>query len=184
MTKKPMLSAVHGIFRGLQDHIKTILKRLPDTTHPRLLDDLVAAHQKLSEYYFWSDASPYYTWAASEFRFFYESFLKFIWTSILISTWSSYHVWRSWRRFRNRCWPSRPPRNVQRTASRFLQYKLCPSFPPICQPPGLLNFGCLFGLPTKNQLYFKVSKERTCCHQWTWWIFQASARRFRHMWAS
>lgn len=73
-TKKPMLSTVHAIFRGLQDHIKTILETLPDTTHPRLRDGLVAAHQKLSEYYYRSDASPYYTWAASEFQCFYINF--------------------------------------------------------------------------------------------------------------
>ena len=112
-------------------------------------------------------------------------FMIYIWTSILlISTWSSYHVWRSWRGFRNRSWPSRPPRNIQRMASGFFQYKLCSSFSPISQSSGLLNFGCLFGLPTKSWLYFKVSKERMCGLQWAWWIFQASVRRFWHMWAS
>ena len=69
-TKKPMLSTVHAIFRGLQDHIKTILETLSDNVNPQLRDGLVAAHQKLSEYYYRSDASPYYTWAASEFYFF------------------------------------------------------------------------------------------------------------------
>ncbi|KAH9047029.1 hypothetical protein EDB83DRAFT_2227474 [Lactarius deliciosus] len=64
-TKKPMLSTVHAIFRGLQDHIKTILETLPDTVLPQLHNGLVAAHQKLSEYYYRSDESPYYTWAAS-----------------------------------------------------------------------------------------------------------------------
>ena len=69
-TKKPMLSTIHAIFRGLQDHIKTILETLSDNVNPQLRDGLVAAHQKLSEYYYRSDASPYYTWAASEFYFF------------------------------------------------------------------------------------------------------------------
>jgi hypothetical protein len=66
-TKKPMLSTVHAIFRGLEVHVKTILETLLDTAHPQLCDGLVAAHQKLSEYYYRSDASPYYTWATSEF---------------------------------------------------------------------------------------------------------------------
>lgn len=77
-TKKPMLSTVHAIFRGLQEHIKTILETLPDTANPQLRDGLVAAHQKLSEYYYRSDASPYYTWAASEFHFFYDLKIKII----------------------------------------------------------------------------------------------------------
>ncbi|KAF8808961.1 hypothetical protein BYT27DRAFT_7222760 [Phlegmacium glaucopus] len=50
-TKKPMLST-------------NILETLPDTAQPQLRDGLLAAHQKLSEYYYQSDASPYYTWAA------------------------------------------------------------------------------------------------------------------------
>lgn len=64
-TKRPMISTVHAIFRGLQDHLKDILRNLPDSTMPQLRDGLVAAHHKLSEYYYRSDESPYYTWAAS-----------------------------------------------------------------------------------------------------------------------
>ncbi|KAF8817295.1 hypothetical protein BYT27DRAFT_7075193, partial [Phlegmacium glaucopus] len=69
-TKKPMLSTVHAIFRGLEDHVKNILETLPDTAQPQLCDGLLAAHQKLSEYYYRSDASPYYTWAASVSQFY------------------------------------------------------------------------------------------------------------------
>ena len=50
--KKPMLSSVHAIFHGLQDHTKEILENLPNTAQPQLCDGLVAAHQKLSEYYY------------------------------------------------------------------------------------------------------------------------------------
>jgi hypothetical protein len=66
-TKKPMVSTVHAIFRGLQDHVKEILRELPDTALPQLRNGLLAAHQKLSEYYYKSDESPYYTWAASQY---------------------------------------------------------------------------------------------------------------------
>jgi hypothetical protein len=50
-TKEPMLSTVHAIFHGLQDHIRSILRELPDTISPELKAGLVAAHSKLSDYY-------------------------------------------------------------------------------------------------------------------------------------
>lgn len=64
-TKEPMLSTVHAIFRGLQDHIRSILSKLPDSAPAQLMDGLLEAHNKLSEYYYRSDESPYYTWDAS-----------------------------------------------------------------------------------------------------------------------
>jgi len=63
-TKEPMLSMIHAIFRGLQDHISSILRELPDSAPTQLRIGLVDAHTKLSEYYFRLDESPYYTWAA------------------------------------------------------------------------------------------------------------------------
>ncbi|PPQ80819.1 hypothetical protein CVT25_001944 [Psilocybe cyanescens] len=69
-TKEPMLSTVHAIFRGLQDHIRSILSQLPDSAPTQLRDGLLEAHNKLSEYYYKSYESPYYTWAASAFFFF------------------------------------------------------------------------------------------------------------------
>ena len=75
-----MISTVHAIFRGLQEHVKEILKGLPDTALPQLRDGLLAAHQKLSEYYYRSDESLYYTWAASQYC--YSSHLK---NNLLIS---------------------------------------------------------------------------------------------------
>jgi len=63
--KQPMLSTIHAIFRGLQDHICSTLAELSDSAPAQLRDGLVDAHQKLSEYYYRSDESPFYTWAAS-----------------------------------------------------------------------------------------------------------------------
>ena len=66
-TKEPMLSTVHAIFRGLQDHVSSVLRELPDSAPSQLRTGLVEAHTKLSDYYFRSDESPYYTWAACEY---------------------------------------------------------------------------------------------------------------------
>ena len=68
-TKEPTLSTVHAIFRGLQEHIRTIISQLPPTVSPKLREGLIAAHTKLSDYYYKSDESPFYTWAASKFYF-------------------------------------------------------------------------------------------------------------------
>jgi hypothetical protein len=67
-TKEPMLSTVLAIFRGLQDHVSLILWELPDSAPPQLRTGLVEAHTKLSEYYFRSDESPFYTWAACKYN--------------------------------------------------------------------------------------------------------------------
>ncbi|CAA7267430.1 unnamed protein product [Cyclocybe aegerita] len=61
--KQPMLSTVHAIFCSLQDHVQDILHDLLDTILQHLKDGLVSAHQKLSEYYYKLDKSPFYTWA-------------------------------------------------------------------------------------------------------------------------
>ncbi|KAL4258188.1 Zinc finger BED domain-containing [Pleurotus pulmonarius] len=63
-TSFPMLSTIHATFRGLQDHIKSILRSLPDETLPQMKRALVEAHEKLAEYYDRFDESPFYTWAA------------------------------------------------------------------------------------------------------------------------
>ena len=71
-----MLSTVHAIFRGLQDHVSSTLREFPDLAPSQLRTGLVEAHTKLSNYYFHSDKSPYYTWAACEYKFsvlYYES---------------------------------------------------------------------------------------------------------------
>lgn len=65
-TKEPILSTVHAMFWGLQEHIRSTLAELPDSAPTELRDGLVEAHQKLSEYYYRSDESPFYTWAASK----------------------------------------------------------------------------------------------------------------------
>jgi hypothetical protein len=65
-TKQPMLSTAHAIFCGLQDEVRNALRSLPDSTSPMIKDGLLAAHQKLSEYYYRFDISPFYIWAACE----------------------------------------------------------------------------------------------------------------------
>ncbi len=62
--KISMLLSMHAIFWGLQDHLKDILRSLPDDISPRLRSGVIAAHDKLSEYYYKYDESPLYTWAA------------------------------------------------------------------------------------------------------------------------
>lgn len=64
-TQRPMLSSVHAIFRGLQTSLRTSLAALPDDCNPRLKTALLAAHRKLSDYYWKFDTeSPFYLWSA------------------------------------------------------------------------------------------------------------------------
>ena len=65
-TKQPMLSTAYAIFRGLQEDVRNALRSLPDSTSSLIKDGLLVAHQKLSEYYYRFDLSPYYVWAACE----------------------------------------------------------------------------------------------------------------------
>ena len=51
-TKQPMLLTAHAIFCGLQDKVRNTLSSLPDSTLQMIKDGLLAAHQKLSEYYY------------------------------------------------------------------------------------------------------------------------------------
>lgn len=64
-TKTPMLSSVHAVYRSLQDSLRNSLTQLPDTCEPRLKAALIAAHKKLSDYYWKIDEeSPFYLWSA------------------------------------------------------------------------------------------------------------------------
>lgn len=63
-TKIPTLSHVHAIFHGLQDKLTDILHALPNPFSPNIKKRLTDAHQKLSNYYYKFDESPFYTWAA------------------------------------------------------------------------------------------------------------------------
>lgn len=64
-TRSPMLSSTHAIFRTLQSHLRQSLSNLPATCSQRLKDALIAAHQKLSDYYWrFDNESPFYLWAA------------------------------------------------------------------------------------------------------------------------
>ncbi|KAF5337795.1 hypothetical protein D9758_016284 [Tetrapyrgos nigripes] len=63
-TKRPMLSTVSVIFRGLQQDIRNILASLLDNVSPELKEGLTVAHRKLSDYYTKFDQSPFYVWAS------------------------------------------------------------------------------------------------------------------------
>ena len=63
-THQPMLSYSHAVFCGLQEHLRESLHKLPASIDLCIQNGLVAAHYKLSEYYYWFDQSPFYIWAA------------------------------------------------------------------------------------------------------------------------
>jgi hypothetical protein len=62
-TKKPMLSSTRDTFVTLQSDLKNIIKDLPASVDPELLDGLMNAHLKLSQYFAKCDVSPYGLWA-------------------------------------------------------------------------------------------------------------------------
>jgi hypothetical protein len=65
-TKQLMVSSSHAIFCGLQEHIRWILRALPDDVDSTLKKALTDAHRKLSDYFYKFDQSEYYTWAVRE----------------------------------------------------------------------------------------------------------------------
>jgi hypothetical protein len=60
------ISSVFAVFLGLQAHIRAQLSNLPGNLPRELTAGLIAAHEKLAEYFTKSDACPYYMWAACE----------------------------------------------------------------------------------------------------------------------
>ncbi|KAF8222280.1 hypothetical protein L208DRAFT_1524605, partial [Tricholoma matsutake] len=70
-SKQPMLSTMHAIFRGLQEHIHQIYRNLPTSIAPKIKAGLLDAHRKLSDYYYKYNQSPFYTWAARKFPDYY-----------------------------------------------------------------------------------------------------------------
>ncbi len=62
-----MLSTMHAIFRGLQEHVRKIYRDLPTGTAPKIMDGLLDAHKKLNDYYYKHGQSSFYTWATYEF---------------------------------------------------------------------------------------------------------------------
>lgn len=63
MTRAPTLSVVLVAFRGIQDDIRAAYRDLPPSAPPALKQGILNAHRKLSDYYYLTDASPYYIWA-------------------------------------------------------------------------------------------------------------------------
>ncbi|KAF5317589.1 hypothetical protein D9758_018466 [Tetrapyrgos nigripes] len=62
-TKTPMLSRTLEIMQDLEQHVRDIVASLPASTPTYIRDALVASHNKLSEYYYKFDESPFYTWS-------------------------------------------------------------------------------------------------------------------------
>jgi hypothetical protein len=62
-TKQVTLSAVHTVFHGLQDHLKSSLRKLPPSAPTQLKTGLIKAYSKLADYHSFFDQSPYYLWA-------------------------------------------------------------------------------------------------------------------------
>lgn len=71
-TKACTLSSTYGCFKGLQDKLAEHLEMLAPDSPSVLYDGLIAAHCKLSDYFYTFNSSPYYLWAAC------KSFLLFI----------------------------------------------------------------------------------------------------------
>ena len=62
-TKMLMLSSTHAIFCGLQAELKDALHNTHGLT-PQLIQGLTDAHQRLSNYYYKFNDSPFYLWAS------------------------------------------------------------------------------------------------------------------------
>jgi hypothetical protein len=63
-TRVPMLSSTHATLKGLQDKLKKELAKLSNKTSTEVRSALIDAHNKLGEYFFKIDASPYPVWAS------------------------------------------------------------------------------------------------------------------------
>lgn len=72
-TKTTTLSSTHAIFRGLQEDVRKAIAGLPQTAPVRIRDALLAAHLKLSDYYYKFDESPFYVWASRQYELLNES---------------------------------------------------------------------------------------------------------------
>ncbi|KAJ7304771.1 hypothetical protein DFH08DRAFT_825335 [Mycena albidolilacea] len=62
VTKSPMISMTHAVFRGPQEELRKLFGTLPDNVAPQLKQGIISAHTKLSDYYTKFDESPLYTW--------------------------------------------------------------------------------------------------------------------------
>lgn len=80
-TKHPMLLFTHTVFRGLQEDLFNSIHNLPLSTPLALCNGLIEAHRKLSDYYYKSNKSPYYTWAAC--TWFHILYMLLLYYSIL-----------------------------------------------------------------------------------------------------
>ena len=65
-TKRATLSSMHGVLKGLQDHLVEQITNLPTKTSPEIHEALLASHRKLSDYFWKIDQSPHVIWASCE----------------------------------------------------------------------------------------------------------------------
>jgi hypothetical protein len=65
-TKQCTLSSTHAVFKSLQDSLTQNLKQIPSFYPARLRNALLQSHEKLSDYFFKFDQSPYPIWASRE----------------------------------------------------------------------------------------------------------------------
>ena len=64
VAQAPALSVVLTIFCDIQDDIQAAYRELPLLAPLALKQGVLNAHWKLSNYYYLTDASPYYIWAS------------------------------------------------------------------------------------------------------------------------
>ena len=119
-THWPMLSHTHTIFCGLQEHLCKSLQHLPSGINSCIQDGLIATHQKLSEYYYQFDQSPFYIWAAHMSVSF--SNVPNLYFS---SSQPKDYIWGLETQSCQRSWTSCRSQEVQGAARRILWQQLC-----------------------------------------------------------
>ena len=82
-----MLSTMHAIFQGLQDHIIDIFRNLPDSTPQTMKSRLLDAHCKLGNYYYKSNQLPLYTYMV---HLWVLCLFLHVWPWPCFSAWSTY----------------------------------------------------------------------------------------------
>lgn len=65
-TSTPTLSCVHGVFKALQDALSMQLTNFASEAPSSCKNGLKNAYDKLGDYFYRLDESPYYIWASSK----------------------------------------------------------------------------------------------------------------------
>jgi hypothetical protein len=91
LMKCSTLSSTHAIFCGLQESVHGFIWDLPNDAPPHFRAALLSCHQKLSDYYYKFDESPYYVWGGCKLHTL--NWTSGTDTSTLDSTWSLHLIW-------------------------------------------------------------------------------------------